>query len=62
MSSPPVQALLAEDTLFPERLGRPEEDAMLVEAVVRNPYLTAEVIRLGAGTRLGPEMGGRSTR
>lgn len=63
VSSPQVQALLTEDTLFPKRLGRPEEYARLVEAIVTNPYLNGEVIRLDAGTRLGPEMGGRrSTR
>lgn len=30
-----------------------------VEAIVRNPYLNAEVIRLDGGIRRGPEMGGR---
>ena len=59
VASPQVQALLTEDTLFPKRLGRPEEYARLVEAIVTNPYLNGEVIRLDAGTRLGPEMGGR---
>jgi 3-hydroxyacyl-CoA dehydrogenase / 3-hydroxy-2-methylbutyryl-CoA dehydrogenase len=59
ISSPQVQALLTEDALFPHRLGRPHEYAMLVEAIVRNPYLNAEVIRLDGGTRLGPEMGRR---
>lgn len=59
ISSPQVQALLTEDALFPHRLGQPHEYAMLVEAIVRNPYLNAEVIRLDGGTRLGPEMGRR---
>jgi len=56
--------MLVEDVLFPKRLGRPEEYAHLVEAIVRNPYLNGEVIRLDAGTRLGPAMGwsGRSSR
>ena len=49
-------------TIAAGRLGRPEEYAMLVEAIVRNPYLNAEVIRLDAGTRLGPEMGSRRSR
>jgi len=61
VSSPQVQALLVEDTLFPKRLGRPEEYALLVEAIVRNPYLNGEVIRLDAATRLGPAMGGRGS-
>jgi len=56
---PSVQALLIEDILFPKRLGRPNEYALLVEAIVRNPYLNGEVIRLDAGTRLGPTMGWR---
>jgi NAD(P)-dependent dehydrogenase (short-subunit alcohol dehydrogenase family) len=59
LSSPDVQKLLLEDVLFPKRLGRPEEYALLVEAIVRNPYLNGEVIRLDAGTRLGPAMGWR---
>lgn len=62
ISSPQVQALLTEDALFPHRLGNPHEYAMLVEAIVRNPYLNAEVIRLDGGTRLGPRMGARSAR
>jgi hypothetical protein len=44
---------------FPKRLGRPEEYAHLVEAIVRNAYLNGEVIRLDAATRLGPAMGWR---
>ncbi len=59
IASPQVQALLTEDALFPKRLGRPEEYARLVEAIITNPYLNGEVIRLDAGTRLGPEMGAR---
>ncbi|HXY93103.1 MAG TPA: SDR family NAD(P)-dependent oxidoreductase [Acidimicrobiia bacterium] len=60
VSSPDVQKLLLEDVLFPKRLGRPEEYALLVEAIVQNPYLNGEVIRLDAGARLGPAMGWRS--
>jgi len=56
VSAPQVQAMLVEDVLFPKRLGRPEEYAHLVAAIVRNPYLNGEVIRLDAG-RLGPAMG-----
>jgi NAD(P)-dependent dehydrogenase (short-subunit alcohol dehydrogenase family) len=56
VSSPDVQKLLLEDVLFPKRLGRPEEYALLVEAIVRNPYLNGEVIRLDGGTRLSAEM------
>jgi 3-hydroxyacyl-CoA dehydrogenase / 3-hydroxy-2-methylbutyryl-CoA dehydrogenase len=37
---------------FPRRLGRAEEFADLVCAVVTNQMLNAEVIRLDAGARL----------
>lgn len=59
LSSPQAQALLVEDVVFPQRLGRPEEYASLVEAIVGNPYLNGEVIRLDGATRLGPAMGWR---
>lgn len=55
-----VQNLLLEDILFPRRLGNPDEYASLVEAIVRNPYMNAEVIRLDAGARLSIAMGPRS--
>ena len=61
VSSPQVQALLAEDVVFPKRLGHADEYAMLVEAIVTNPYLNGEVIRLDGATRLAPSMG-RSPR
>ena len=57
VSSPQVQALLAEDVVFPPRLGHADEYAMLVEAIVANPYLNGEVIRLDGATRLAPSMG-----
>jgi NAD(P)-dependent dehydrogenase (short-subunit alcohol dehydrogenase family) len=56
ISSPAVQQLLVRDVLFPKRLGRPEEYAALVEAIVTNPYLNGEVIRLDGAARLGPTM------
>jgi NAD(P)-dependent dehydrogenase (short-subunit alcohol dehydrogenase family) len=55
-----VQKLLLEDILFPTRLGYPDEYASLVEAIIRNPYMNAEVIRLDGGARLGIAMGPRS--
>ena len=57
LSDPAVQDLLAEDTVFPRRLGRPDEFAELVGAIVANPYLNGEVIRLDGATRLSPQMG-----
>lgn len=56
LSSPQAQEALLQDVLFPKRLGRPEEYALLAEAIIRNPYLNGEVIRLDGGTRLSPEM------
>ncbi|MEZ5143498.1 MAG: SDR family oxidoreductase [Acidimicrobiales bacterium] len=52
MATPAVLRLLErldEDPtagmVFPARLGRPDEFAELVDAVVRNPYLNGENIR-----------------
>lgn len=59
LSDPRVQALLEEDVVFPHRVGRPDEFAALVEAIVTNPYLNGEVIRLDGATRLSSEMGRR---
>ena len=59
LSSPQVQALLVRDVTFPKRVGRPEEFASLVEAVVTNPYLNGEVIRIDGGARLSPALGRR---
>ncbi|MBL8775004.1 MAG: SDR family NAD(P)-dependent oxidoreductase [Acidimicrobiales bacterium] len=56
LSSPQVQAMLVQDVAFPKRVGRPEEYAALVLAIVTNPYLNAEVLRIDGGARLGPEM------
>ncbi len=62
LASESVRAQLLEDVVFPKRLGRPEEFALLVEAIVRNPYLNGETIRIDGATRLGPAMGWRSPR
>ncbi|WP_436791860.1 SDR family NAD(P)-dependent oxidoreductase [Yinghuangia sp. YIM S10712] len=60
LSSPRAQQALMGDILFPERLGKPEEYALLAEAIIRNPYLNAEVIRLDGAARLSAEFGARS--
>lgn len=46
-SAPPelLEQLIA-DVAFPKRPGRPEEYGLLVEAIVRNPFLNGQVIRL----------------
>ncbi len=56
LSSPQAQEALLPDVVFPKRLGRPEEYALLAETIIANPYLNGEVIRLDAATRLSPEM------
>jgi NAD(P)-dependent dehydrogenase (short-subunit alcohol dehydrogenase family) len=57
LSSPHVRQALLGDIVFPRRLGHPEEYALLAEAIIQNPYLNAEVIRLDGATRLSPELG-----
>jgi NAD(P)-dependent dehydrogenase (short-subunit alcohol dehydrogenase family) len=42
----------AQGIPFPPRLGRPEEFADLVAAIVANPYLNGEVVRLDGAVRL----------
>ncbi len=41
-----MKAKLVENIVFPRRMGKPEEFAMLVESIARNPYLNGENIRL----------------
>lgn len=50
----------AQDSLgrmvpFPPRLGRPDEFAHMVEAIVRNPMLNGETIRLDGAIRMAPK-------
>jgi NAD(P)-dependent dehydrogenase (short-subunit alcohol dehydrogenase family) len=45
---------LVSDIVFPKRMGRPEEYALLVETIARNPYLNGENIRLDGALRLPP--------
>ena len=41
-----LQRELAANVAFPKRLGRGEDYALLVEAIVRNPFLNGQTIRL----------------
>lgn len=50
----PVQEALGKQVPFPNRLGRPEEYAQLVESIVRNPMLNGETIRLDGAIRMAP--------
>lgn len=40
---------------FPRRLGLPAEFAMLVEQIIRNPYINGETIRLDGALRMPPK-------
>ncbi len=50
-----AQASLGAQVPFPNRLGDPAEFAQLVEAIVRNPMLNGEVIRLDGAIRMAPK-------
>jgi len=50
-----VQAALGQMVPFPQRLGKPQEFAALVEAIVDNRMLNGEVIRLDGAIRLQPK-------
>lgn len=47
-----VQASLATQMPFPQRLGEPSEFASLVLHIIENQYLNGEIIRLDAGIRM----------
>jgi NAD(P)-dependent dehydrogenase (short-subunit alcohol dehydrogenase family) len=46
---------LVDSIVFPKRMGRPEEFALLVESIARNPYLNGENIRLDGALRFPPK-------
>lgn len=48
-------SVLTKDAAFPRRMGRPEEYARLVQAIVENPMLNGSTIRLDAGQRFAPK-------
>ena len=50
-----VRAKLVEMIQFPKRMGRPDEFGLLVESIVRNPYLNGENIRLDGALRFPPK-------
>ena len=49
-----VQESLARQVPFPSRLGRPEEYAALVDAILASELLNGEVIRLDGAIRMAP--------
>jgi NAD(P)-dependent dehydrogenase (short-subunit alcohol dehydrogenase family) len=46
---------LTKDAAFPRRLGKPEEYAKLALAIVDNPMLNGQCLRLDAGQRFAPK-------
>lgn len=50
-----AQDSLGRQVPFPSRLGDPDEFARLVEAIVANPMLNGETIRLDGAIRMGPK-------
>ena len=50
-----TRTALVKDAAFPRRLGRPEEYAKLALAVIDNPMLNGQCLRLDAGQRFGPK-------
>ncbi|PIK53969.1 hydroxysteroid 17-beta dehydrogenase 10 [Apostichopus japonicus] len=49
-----VRTFLARMVPFPQRLGQPDEYAHLVQAIVENPMMNGEVIRLDGAIRMQP--------
>ncbi|MGO9381909.1 MAG: SDR family NAD(P)-dependent oxidoreductase [Mycobacterium sp.] len=50
-----MAAMLTRDAAFPKRMGRPIEYAKLAVAIVDNPMLNGQCIRLDAGQRFAPK-------
>ncbi|GAA3028804.1 SDR family oxidoreductase [Gordonia defluvii] len=49
------KAKLGESVLFPKRLGIPDELASMVEELITNSYMNAEVVRVDGGIRMPPK-------
>ena len=49
-----AQQSLGEQVPFPSRLGDPDEYAQMVVAIITNPMLNGETIRLDGALRMGP--------
>ena len=50
-----LQDSLASQIPFPQRLGKPEEFAQLVQSIFEIPMLNGETIRLDGAIRMGPK-------
>lgn len=50
-----AQDSLGKAVPFPSRLGQPDEYAQLVEAIINNPMLNGETIRIDGAVRMAPK-------
>jgi NAD(P)-dependent dehydrogenase (short-subunit alcohol dehydrogenase family) len=50
------KARLAAPVVFPKRMGRSDEFASLVRALIENDYMNAEVVRFDGGIRFQPKL------
>ena len=50
------KARLAAPVVFPKRMGRSDEFAFLVRALIENDYMNAEVVRFDGGIRFQPKL------
>lgn len=50
-----AQDSLGRQVPFPNRLGKPEEFALMVEQIITNPMLNGETIRLDGAIRMAPK-------
>ena len=53
--TPEIIEALGKSVPFPSRFGRPAEFAQLVQAIVENPMLNGETIRLDGALRMAPK-------
>ncbi len=51
----PARISLGQQVPFPSRLGDPAEFGLLVQAIIENPMLNGEVIRLDGAIRMAPK-------
>jgi NAD(P)-dependent dehydrogenase (short-subunit alcohol dehydrogenase family) len=49
-----VRDALGKQVPFPNRLGKPEEYALMVDSIINNPMLNGETIRLDGAIRMPP--------
>jgi NAD(P)-dependent dehydrogenase (short-subunit alcohol dehydrogenase family) len=50
-----AQDSLGRQVPFPNRLGKPDEFALMVESIIVNPMLNGEVIRIDGAIRMAPK-------